>query len=301
MKIVIAGGSGFLGTALSRALTARGDEIVLLSRGVATASRPAVIWTPDGTVGPWAREIDGADAIVNLAGEPMAGKRWTAAQKQRILDSRVLATRSLVEAVHAASRKPAVLISASGVGVYPDSEGIVDETSPAGTGFLARVCVAWEAEARNAESSGCRVVRLRTGVVLHRDGGAIQKLLLPFSLGAGGPIGSGSQWWGWIHRDDWVRMTMWALDTQAIAGPLNVCAPEPARNRDIMQALGRALHRPAVIPAPAFALRILLGDVADDMLLASQRAVPRVARESGFRWTFSELQAAMDAAVSPAA
>jgi uncharacterized protein (TIGR01777 family) len=189
------------------------------------------------------------------------------------------------------------LISGSGVGFYPDSNTIVDETSPAGSSFLSRVCVAWEAEASRAESTGCRVVLLRTGVVLHRDGGAIQKLLLPFSLGLGGPVGSGSQWWAWIHRDDWVRMALWSIDVPQVRGPLNVCAPEPASNREIMRALGRAMGRPSLLPAPAPALKLIFGDMAGDMLLASQRAVPRAARDGGFAWTFPQLQPAMTDAV----
>lgn len=292
MKIVIAGGSGFLGSALRDALHARGDETVVLSR------RSGVRWDPDGDLGPWAREIDGAGAVVNLAGEPLPDRRWTAAQKLRLRDSRILATRSLAEAIGAAARKPAVFLSASGVGFYADSDAVVDESAPAGTGFLSRLCVDWEAEARKADSDATRVVLLRSGVVLHRDGGALAKLLLPFKLGVGGPVGSGRQWWAWIHRDDWVAMTIWAIDTAAVRGPLNVCAPEPARNREITRALGRALHRPSVLPAPSFALRIALGEMASEMLLASQRAVPGVARAHGFRWKFPELTAAVSGAVN---
>ena len=291
MKVIIAGGTGFLGTALTAALRSRGDQVTVLSR------RGQTPWTPDGTTGSWARVLDGADAVVNLAGEPLPDKRWTAARKARLLESRVLATRSLVEGIRSAMRKPAVLLSGSGVGYYPDSPAVVDEASSAGTEFLARVCVEWESEALRAESEDCRVVLLRTGVVLHREGGALAKLLLPFSLGVGGPIGSGAQWWAWIHRDDWVRMTMWALDTPSVRGPVNVCAPEPVRNLDVMRALGRALHRPALLPTPAIALRIAFGDMADEMLLASQRAVPSVARAGGFAWKFPELQPAMDDAV----
>ncbi len=293
MKIVLAGGSGFLGSALSDALRLGGHEIVNLSR------RSGVRWDPNGGTGPWAREIDGAGAVINLAGEPLAGKRWTAAQKPRILESRVLATRSLVEAIRASSQPPPVFISASGVGFYPDSEQIVDESAGPGSGFLSRVCVEWENEAHRAESAATRVVLLRTSVVLHRGGGALAKLLLPFRLGAGGPIGSGRQWWAWLHRDDWVRMTAWALETPEVRGPLNVCAPEPAPNREIARAIGRALRRPSCMPAPAFALRAALGEMADEMLLASQRAVPTRARDLGFVWTFPELQAAVSDAVKP--
>lgn len=291
MKVVIAGGSGFLGSALTAALRSRGDQVTVLSRG---GPNP---WTPDGTTGPWAAVVEGADAVVNLAGEPLPEKRWTRGQKNRILQSRVLATRSLVEAIGAATRKPHVFLSGSGIGFYPDSDTIVDETSPPGAGFLSRVCVAWEEEAVRAGSDGCRVVLLRTGVVLHRGGGALGKLLLPFKLGVGGPIGPGTQWWAWIHLDDWVRMTVWAMDSAMVRGPLNVCAPEPATNRDVMRALGRALHRPALLPTPAVALRIALGGMADEMLLASQRAVPAAAVAGGFAWKFTDLQAAMDDAV----
>jgi uncharacterized protein len=291
MKVVVAGGSGFLGSALVQALEGRGDAVTILSR------RGPNAWTPDGTAGPWAAVLDGADAVVNLAGEPMADRRWTSAHKRRILESRVLSTRSIVEGIRAVSRQPPVLLNGSGVGFYPDSDAVVDEESAAGTEFLARVCLAWEAEARRAEQLQCRVVLLRSAVVLHRDGGALRKMLLPFRLGLGGPIGSGSQWWSWIHRADWVRLALWALDTKHVQGPTNVCAPEPARNREVMNALARSLRRPALLPAPAFALRLLMGDAADDMLLASQRAVPRVARENGFVWAFPDLQAAMDDAV----
>jgi len=300
MKVVLAGGSGFLGSALATALRARGDETVVLSRKAAHAFRPATTWDPNGTAGPWAREVDGADAVINLAGESLPDKRWTAAHKRRILESRVLATRSLVEAIRAAQRKPSVFVSASGVGFYPDSDAVVDESSPPGESFLSRVCLEWESEARQAESTATRVVLLRTGVVLHRAGGALQKLLLPFKLGLGGPIGSGKQWWAWIHRDDWVRMTVWAIDSAAMRGPLNVCAPDPARNRDVMRAIGRALHRPAVLPAPGFALRLALGEMADEMLLSSQRAMPRRARELGLTWTWPELDTAVRNAITAA-
>lgn len=282
MTVAITGARGFLGTALTEALRARGDQVVALSRQAIDA---------------WPREINGVDTVINLAGEPMAGRRWTDPQKRRIQDSRVRTTEHVAAAIRAASRPPRVLLSASGIGFYPDSDAVVDESSPAGDGFLSRVCVAWEGEARKAESAATRVVLLRSGVVFHRDGGALAQLRLPFSLGLGGPIGSGRQWWAWIHRDDWVQMVLWAIDTEVVRGPLNVCAPESSQVRDITRALGRALRRPAVLPAPAFALRLALGQMADDMLLASQRAVPRVARERGFVWTFPDLQAALNDAV----
>lgn len=299
MKIVVAGGSGFLGRPLVQALSTARHDIVVLSRGGGTSvdGARAATWAPDGRSGPWSREVEGADAVINLAGEPLPERRWTESHKRRILDSRVLATRSLVEACGTAAAPPRIFISASGIGYYPNSDAITDESAPAGVGFLSRVCELWEAEARRVETTGARVVLLRTGVVLHREGGAIQKLLLPFKLGVGGPIGSGRQWWAWIHRADWIAMTMWALNTAGVSGPLNVCAPEPSQNKDVMRALGRAVRRPALVPTPAFALRAAFGEMADEMLLASQRAVPKRALDGGFSWTLPALQQAVDAAV----
>lgn len=304
MKIVIAGGTGFLGSALTSALDRAGHQCVVLTRRAGTDSpgrARAVVWTPDGTAtGAWAREIDGADAVINLSGEPLPAKRWTPAQKAKLLSSRVLPTRSLVQAIATASAKPGVLLNASGVAFYADSDRLVDESSPAGRGFLQDLAVAWEGEARAAEALGTRVVLLRSGVVIHADGGALPQLLPPFRFGAGGPLGSGRQYWAWIHRDDWVRMVVWALEHEAVRGPLNVAAPEPVQQREIARAIGRALHRPSFLPAPPFALKILLGEMADAMLLASQRAVPRRARELGFTWTFPTLDAAINDAVRSA-
>lgn len=301
MKIIIAGGTGFLGSALTSELDRAGHEVVVLTRSAGTDSpgrARAAVWRPDGTAsGPWAREVDDADAVVNLTGEPLPAKRWTPAQKTRLLETRLRPVRSLVAAMAAAPPRPRAFLSASGVGCYPDSPQPVDESSPPGTGFLSELCVAWEAEARKADSSGARVVLLRSGVVLHPDGGALPRLLSPFRWGVGGPLGSGRQWWAWIHRADWVRMAMWAIETEVVRGPLNVCAPEPVQQREIARAIGRALHKPAFMPAPSFALRMLLGEMADGMLLASQRAVPRVAIDGGFRWQYPDLDAAVSAAV----
>ena len=297
MKIVIAGGTGLLGSALTHALDRAGHEVVVLSRSAGTDSpghARAVVWRPDGTAsGPWAREIDGADAVINLAGESLPSKRWTPAQKRRLIDSRVRPTRSLAEAIRASASPPRTFLSASGIGVYPHSDQIVDESSATGTGFLQDLCVQWEGEARRADETGTRVVLLRSGVVMHREGGALPQLVPPFRFGAGGPLGRGNQWWAWIHRDDWVRMAVWALETTAVTGPLNVCAPEPAPQKAIARAVGRALHRPAFMPAPAIALKLLLGEMAGEMLLSSQRAIPRVALDGGFTWTLPDLDAAI--------
>jgi uncharacterized protein (TIGR01777 family) len=297
MKIVVAGGTGFLGSALVDALDLAGHEVVVLTRSAGTESpghARAVVWRPDGTAsGAWAPEIDGADAVVNLTGEPLPAKRWTPAQKRRLIQSRVMPTRSLVAAILGARQPPRTLLSGSGIGYYPDSDRIIDESAGPGTGFLSTICVAWETEARAAEAAGTRVVLLRSGVVLHRDGGALPQLLPPFRFGAGGPLGRGTQWWAWIHRDDWVRMAAWAIDTPEIAGPLNVCAPEPVQQKAIARAIGRAMRRPALLPAPSMALRLLLGEMAGEMLLASQRAIPAVALSRRFGWKLPELDAAI--------
>jgi uncharacterized protein (TIGR01777 family) len=298
MKIVISGAAGFLGRPLAAALARDGHTVVALSRGHAgAAAGPTrlVPWNPDGTAAaPWAAELDGAGAVVNLAGESIAGRRWTAAQKRRIHDSRVLATRSLVEAIRQTRTPPPVLISGSAVGFYgPLGDSIVTEEAPAGNDFLARVCVAWETEAMRAESARTRVVAVRTGLVLECDGGALPQMLPPFWFGAGGPVGSGRQYWPWIHRQDWIDLVRFALATPAICGAMNATAPNPAANADFARALGRALHRPAFMPVPAFALKLLLGEMAKGLLLSGQRAVPAKAERHGFRFTFADLDSAL--------
>jgi uncharacterized protein (TIGR01777 family) len=301
MKIVIAGGTGFLGAALTSELDRAGHQCVVLTRSAGTDSpghARAVVWKPDGTATEaWAREIDDADAVINLSGEPLPAKRWTPSQKAKLVSSRVLPTRSLVAAIAQAPPRPRVLLNASGIAYYADSDRLVDESAPAGKGFLQDLAVAWEGEALAAEAHDTRVVLLRSGVVIHAEGGALPQLLPPFRFGVGGPLGNGRQYWAWIHRDDWVRMVMWALENGDVRGPLNVAAPEPAQQRDIARAIGRVLKRPSFMPAPSFALTLLLGEMAGEMLLASQRAVPRQARERGFSWTFPTLDAAISDAV----
>ena len=312
MKIVIAGGSGFLGRPLAAALAADGHDVVALTRdsprGSPDGSRDtrstsrvpgharAVQWTPNGTIGPWATEIDGAGAIVNLAGESIAATRWSAEQKRRILESRVHATSSLVEAIRAAAAPPDVFVSGSAVGYYgPRGDERLAEDTPAGSDFLARICVQWETEAQRASSPRTRVVCARTGIVLERDGGALPQMLLPFKLGAGGPVGSGGQYWPWIHRADWIDLVRWAIRTTGVSGAVNATAPEPVTNKAFAAALGRALHRPAFMPAPAFALRVLLGEMADALLLSGQRAVPARAERLGFSFRYTHVDAALQA------
>ena len=297
MRIVIAGGTGFLGRPLGEQLVTAHD-VVILSRAAGRPEGPSrarvVAWTPDGTAGPWASEIDGAGAVINLAGESIAARRWSVEQKDRILQSRLLATRSLVEAIRQASAPPAVLASGSAVGYYGAlGDQIVTEEAPPGTDFLADVCVQWEAEAMRAAAAGTRVVCLRTGLVLERDGGALPKMLPPFWLGAGGPVGSGRQYWPWIHRQDWIGLVQFALDTPSVSGPLNLTAPNPEPNVEFARALGRSIRRPSLLPTPAFALRLLLGDMADALLLSGQRAIPAKAQRLGYRFAFERLDEAL--------
>ena len=305
MKIVLAGGTGFLGRALAASLAADGHDVVVLSRSASGAtprtspsSRHArvVTWTPDRADGAWLAELDGAAAVVNLAGESIAEQRWTAARKQRILESRLQATRTLASAIRGASTPPLVFVSGSAVGYYgPCGDDVVVEETRAGSDFLAQVCVAWETEATRAATDRTRVICLRTGLPLGRDGGALRPMLLPFTLGVGGRIGSGRQYWPWIHRDDWVALVRWAIESPAAAGPINATAPAPVTNRDFVRALGRAMHRPAFMPAPPFALRLMLGEMADALLLSGQRAMPAKAERLGFTFRYRTLPDALAA------
>lgn len=300
MKIVLAGGTGFLGRPLARALVADRHDVAVLTRDGArnppVEGARAVRWLPNGQRGPWAAELDGADAVVNLAGASIAAKRWSAEQKRLILESRVFATRSLAEAIRSASTPPPVFVSGSAVGYYgPLGDQPAGEDTPAGSDFLARVCVQWEAEAERAASAATRVVCVRTGLALEKDGGALPQMLPPFKFGVGGSIGSGRQYWPWIHRQDWVDLLRWILRMPAVSGPINASAPNPVTNAEFARALGHALHRPAFMPAPAFALRLLLGEMADALLLSGQRAVPTKAARLRFTFAYPNLDDALRA------
>ncbi len=284
MKAVIAGGTGFLGSALASSLRADGHRVTIISR------RPhgpdQVAWTDRSA-------LDGADVVVNLAGTSLDSGRWTDARKAEILHSRVQATETIVKAMAEASRRPSMLLNQSAVGFYGahGSEPLTEE-SPAGSDFLASVCVAWEAAAMKAAWM-TRVVLLRTGLPLDPSGGALPRLALPFRFFAGGRLGSGEQYWSWIHIDDWIRMVRWAIDEPDVNGPLNVTAPAPATNRELAGALGRALRRPALAPAPAFALRLLLGEMADALILSGQRVLPAKATRGGFQFRYADLDSAL--------
>jgi len=299
MKIVIAGGSGFIGEPLVRRLLARGDDVAVLTRNPSKvrAGRP-VVWNPPSE-GSWAEDVANADVVINLAGENVGGGRWTSERKKRIMESRVAATSALVNAISRKPSQPRTFISASATGFYGDRrDEPLDETSAPGSGFLAEVTKRWEELARAAEPFA-RVVILRFGVVLAKDGGALAKLLLPFRLGAGGPMGDGKQWMPWVDRDDILRFIEWSIDHDAARGTYNVTAPNPARNRDFALTLGHVLHRPALIPTPAFALRLALGsEMANEMLLGGQRVLPKRATEAGFEFAYPELEPSLKHAIS---
>ena len=291
MKIVVAGGTGLLGSALVSRLEGEGHDVRVLTRRPRAPKH--VAWQPDGSAGSAMGVVNGADAVVNLAGESIAAGRWTAARKARILDSRVAATRSLVKAIRAAAQRPSVFVSGSAVGYYgPHGDEPLTEEAPAGTDFLATVCTQWEAEAKAAET-WTRVIRLRTGLVLDDTGGALPRIVLPFRLFAGGPVGSGRQYWSWIHIADWVGIAEWAIATRDLTGPVNATAPAPVTNREFAKTVGRVLHRPAVLPTPSLPLRVLLGEMADALLLTGQRVLPARAQQQGYHFRFPTLEPAL--------
>lgn len=292
--IVLTGASGFIGSRLRAALRARGASLRLISRAARIADQPGEEWFEWEDL---TRAVRGAAAIVNLAGEPVAGRRWTASAKAAIRDSRVQAGESVVAALRVtpAAQRPAVLVQASAVGWYGSrGDALLDETSDPGDDFLAEVCRAWEQSSAAADALGLRRVVARIGLVLACDGGALAKMLPPFRLGLGGRLGDGRQWMPWIHADDAVAMLLAMLDDPRWTGPVNVCGPDPLRNADFTRALGRALHRPAALPMPEFALRLLFGEGATP-LLASQRAVPALARRLDFRFAHPGLDGALAA------
>jgi len=291
VRVLVTGGTGFIGRAVCHALRGAGHAVTIVSRDSGGASDDAIGWDAVG------QGVAAADAVVNLAGEPIAGGRWGPARKEAILQSRVSATRALVDAAGLAARRPRVLVSASAVGYYGarDDEP-VDETAGPGSGFLAEVCQAWEREASRAEAFGLRLVRLRLGMVLAGDGGALGRMLPPFRAFVGGPLGNGQQWVSWIHRGDVTGLVLEALVNEGYRGAVNATAPEPVRNRNFTAALGRVLVRPAAIRVPAVVLRLALGEMAD-MLITGQRVLPRAAERLGYRWQYPEVLGALRASV----
>ena len=306
MTIVLAGGSGFLGRALHQHLAAAGHDLRVLTRRPRPGAPADVAWQPDGTTGPWAAALADADIIVNLAGEGIADKRWTPARKQALADSRILPARSLARASpHCppararSSPAPPRLLAPTATRSSPSRRHRATT--------LADLCVTWEREASTPASASTHVALVRTGIVLHPDGGALASMLTPFRLGVGGPMGSGRQYMSWIHLDDWVRLVAWlceggtskataAAHVPTLASPdvtvWNACAPEPVTNADFGRTLGRVLRRPAVLPAPGFALHLLLGEFAT-FLLTGARVLPAAAQEAGFVFGFSRLEPAL--------
>ena len=290
VRAFITGGTGLIGRRLVDELLVRGDSIAVLTRDAAAARatlpKAVVLVEGDPTApGPWQQAVSDADAVVNLAGEPIFARRWTAAQKRRILTSRVQATQNVVEAMAGLAEGPRTLINASGVGYYgPHGDEELDEDAPAGSDFLAQVGREWEAAA-GATSAGIRAVLLRTGVVLAPEGGALKQMALPFRLHVGGPVGSGRQWVSWVHIEDLVGVILFALDNESMLGPVNGTAPHPVTNREFATTLGRVLGRKSWLPVPRVALRVAIGQVAD-LAARGQRVFPRKAVEAGYRFRY---------------
>ncbi len=297
MKVVMTGATGFVGQALAKHLHQQGHSLVVLSRNARSAQHKlpfadALDWSPVAEQAP-AAAFEGADAVIHLAGESVQG-RWSASQRAAIADSRIVGTRNLVDAMIAAKEGPKILVSTSAIGFYGDrGDDELNESSTAGdtNDFLTGVCIKWEAEAARAREHGIRVAIVRVGVVLAQGGGALDAMLLPTKMGAGGPLGSGNQWWAWIHREDLVGIYTHAL-TSPVDGVLNGTAPQPVRQKDFAKALGAVLKRPAFMPAPAFALKLVLGGFSQE-LLSSKKVLPKETEASGYRFQHPELGAAL--------
>ncbi len=293
MKALITGATGFVG----RQLVARLPGCVVLTRDVARAKEilgdvNAYPWDANRDR-PAAEALRGVEAVFHLAGESVAEGRWNAAKKQRLRDSRVFPTRNLIDGIAAAGLRPHTLVSASAIGYYGSrGDEALDEQSSAGSDFLADVCRRWEAEAARGRDAGMRVATVRIGVVLGRDGGALKKMLTPFKMGAGGVLGDGSQWMSWIHLEDLVSLLLFAATRNELEGPVNGVSPTPVTNREFTKTLAATLHRPAIFPVPKFAVRLAFGEVAD-VLLGSQRVLPRVAQRHGFEYRFPTLDGAL--------
>jgi uncharacterized protein (TIGR01777 family) len=291
MTLLIAGGSGFLGTALAKAFRAAGHRVMILTR------RPQregdVLWSTKPTDTTWRHALERSDAVINLAGASIAGARWTDERKREIRASRMEPTVSLVSAIAAATRPPAVFISSSAVGFYGvRGDEVITEETAAGNDFMASLCRDWETRALEA-SSRSRTVLLRSGVVLAREGGALPQLALPFRLFAGGPVGTGQQYLSWISLADWIGIVRWTLTKNHVSGPLNLTAPAPVTNAEFASTIGRVLGRPSFVPTPAFAVRFALGELADALILGGQRVVPTRATALGYEFKHETLEHAL--------
>lgn len=292
MNILITGGRGFIGTPLTRELRNAGHKVTITTRR-RTDAKDQLTWNPPELIPP--DTVSRFDAIINLAGEPIAPDRWTAEKKKRILSSRVDTTRALVRSIHNAVSKPRILISASAIGYYgPHGDEFITEEGPAASDFLSDVCVQWEKEAYKAEEFGVRVVTVRLGGVLELDGGALSQMIIPFRFFLGGPIGSGNQWFSWIHRDDVIGMIMYALENPSVSGPVNVTAPNPVTNREFSQALGAAMNRPSRLAVPGFMVKLTLGELGA-VLLTGQRVIPEKIMKAGYQFKYTNVDKALEA------
>jgi uncharacterized protein (TIGR01777 family) len=298
LKIVIAGATGFIGQKLTSHLLDSQTSVVVLTRkpasGRTTKHARLSYGQWDGkNQGDWTEQVDGADAVVNLSGQSIASRRWSSTRKQQLYSSRIDSTNALVEAIGASRVKPSVLLNASAVGYYGHIEqGAVTEEHQPGNDFLGRLCADWESAALAARAFGVRVVLLRTGIVLDPEGGALQRMIFPFKLFAGGPLGSGEQWFPWIHEEDEIRAILYTLERNSLSGPVNLSAPESTTMREFSNALGSALHRPSALRIPAFMLRFLLGEMAD-VVLSGQQVVPQKLMKEGFEFRFPTLPGAL--------
>ncbi len=302
MKILVSGSTGLVGMALVSALVRDGHTVCRLVRPESTVSMETkdgfnVAWNP--ATGELGGAGVGPDAVVNLAGASIGDGRWTAERKAVLRSSRIESTRALVNALGKMNARPRVLVSASAIGIYGNrGDESLTEESKAGSNFLAELTREWEAEALKAEALGIRVVLARFGVILAREGGALAKMLLPFKIGAGGKLGTGKQWMSWVMLDDVVGILRLAIENASVRGPVNVVVPQPVRNEEFTKVLAKALHRPALFPAPAFALRLALGEMADALLLSSQRVVPRVLENTGYQFLHADLSPALESIVT---